>query len=128
MPSPSDQLVFGPSDEFIDQSPNDHDPTANDQRLRSHVKLRGPERSICRAYAGKVQYWRASDLSRGSPGGSTFVSRRSFPRTSSYRHIGTHGRAAVSYLLLGSVAEKVVRKAPCPVLIVREDEHDFIAP
>jgi len=32
--------------------------------------------------------------------------------------MGTHGRSAVSHFLLGSVAEKVVRKASCPVLTV----------
>jgi len=32
--------------------------------------------------------------------------------------IGTHGRSGVSRLLLGSVAERVVRTAPCPVLTV----------
>ena len=34
--------------------------------------------------------------------------------------MGTHGRSGVAHLLLGSVAEKVVRTAPCPVLSVRE--------
>jgi universal stress protein A len=34
--------------------------------------------------------------------------------------MGTHGRGGVAHLLLGSVAEKVVRTAPCPVLSVRE--------
>jgi hypothetical protein len=29
---------------------------------------------------------------------------------------------------MGSVAEKVVRIAPCPVLTVRHPEHEFIAP
>jgi nucleotide-binding universal stress UspA family protein len=33
--------------------------------------------------------------------------------------IGTHGRGVVEHMLLGSVAEKVVRTAPCPVLTVR---------
>lgn len=33
--------------------------------------------------------------------------------------MGTHGRGGVSHLLLGSVAEKVIRTAPCPVLVVR---------
>ncbi|MAG94178.1 MAG: universal stress protein UspA [Planctomycetaceae bacterium] len=42
--------------------------------------------------------------------------------------LGTHGRTGLEHLLLGSVAEKVVRKAPCPVLIVRDPEHDFIHP
>lgn len=41
--------------------------------------------------------------------------------------MGTHGRSGVSHLLLGSVAEKVVRRAPCPVLTVRQDEHDLVA-
>lgn len=33
--------------------------------------------------------------------------------------MGTHGRSGVAHLLLGSVAEKVVRHAPCPVLTIR---------
>jgi len=35
--------------------------------------------------------------------------------------LGTHGRSGLSHLLMGSVAEKVVRTAPCPVLTVRGD-------
>jgi nucleotide-binding universal stress UspA family protein len=42
--------------------------------------------------------------------------------------VGTHGRSGVKQLLMGSVAERVVRTAPCPVLTVRERERDFIAP
>jgi nucleotide-binding universal stress UspA family protein len=37
--------------------------------------------------------------------------------------MGTHGRRGVSHLLLGSVAESVVRRAPCPVLTIRHHEH-----
>jgi universal stress protein A len=33
--------------------------------------------------------------------------------------IGTHGRGGLAHFLLGSVAEKVVRQAPCPVLTIR---------
>jgi nucleotide-binding universal stress UspA family protein len=33
--------------------------------------------------------------------------------------LGTHGRSGVAHLFLGSVAERVVRTAPCPVLTVR---------
>ncbi len=32
--------------------------------------------------------------------------------------MGTHGRSGVAHLLMGSVAERVVRTAPCPVLTV----------
>ena len=42
--------------------------------------------------------------------------------------VGTHGRGAVAHLLMGSVAERVVRTAPCPVLTVRHPERDFLAP
>lgn len=35
--------------------------------------------------------------------------------------MGTHGRSGVAHLLMGSVAERVVRSAPCPVLTVRAD-------
>ena len=42
--------------------------------------------------------------------------------------MGTHGRGPVKHLLLGSVAEKVVRKAPCPVLTVRQPGHTFVMP
>jgi universal stress protein A len=34
--------------------------------------------------------------------------------------MGTHGRTGLKHILLGSVAEKVVRLAPCPVLITRD--------
>lgn len=40
--------------------------------------------------------------------------------------LGTHGRTGVDRLLLGSTAEKVVRKAGCPLFVVRPHEHDFI--
>ena len=42
--------------------------------------------------------------------------------------MGTHGRTGVGHMLMGSVAEKVVRKAPCPVLTVRHPDHEFVMP
>ena len=42
--------------------------------------------------------------------------------------MGTHGRGAVTHLLMGSVAERVVRTAPCPVLTVRHPEREFVLP
>ena len=41
---------------------------------------------------------------------------------------GTHGRLGVAHLFMGSVAEKIVRSAPCPVLTVRHPEHEFVQP
>jgi nucleotide-binding universal stress UspA family protein len=42
--------------------------------------------------------------------------------------MGTHGRGPIAHMLLGSVAEKVVRKSPCAVLTVREAQHEFVMP
>ncbi len=42
--------------------------------------------------------------------------------------IGTHGRGGLAHALLGSTAEKVVQKSGCPVLVVREQEHEFVSP
>jgi nucleotide-binding universal stress UspA family protein len=40
--------------------------------------------------------------------------------------LGTHGRGPLSHLVLGSVAERIVRTAPCPVLTVRHPQHEFV--
>jgi nucleotide-binding universal stress UspA family protein len=42
--------------------------------------------------------------------------------------MGTHGRQGLDRLTMGSVTEKVLRKARCPVLAVRKPFHDFVAP
>jgi nucleotide-binding universal stress UspA family protein len=42
--------------------------------------------------------------------------------------IGTHGRGAVARFFLGSVAERVVRTAACPVLTVHSPEQEFVHP
>jgi universal stress protein A len=41
--------------------------------------------------------------------------------------ISTHGYTGVKHVWFGSIAEQVVRHATCPVLVVRESEHDFLA-
>jgi nucleotide-binding universal stress UspA family protein len=41
--------------------------------------------------------------------------------------LGTHGRTGLARLFIGSTAEQVVRHASCPVMVVREREHDFVA-
>ena len=40
--------------------------------------------------------------------------------------ISTHARTGRARALAGSLAENLVQRAPCPVLVVREREHDFI--
>lgn len=42
--------------------------------------------------------------------------------------IATHGFTGLTHVLMGSTAERVVRHARCPVLVVRENEHGFVVP
>lgn len=42
--------------------------------------------------------------------------------------MGSHGRTGLEHLLIGSVAERVVRKAPCSVLVVRDKARQFVMP
>jgi len=42
--------------------------------------------------------------------------------------MGTHGRGTLGHFLMGSVAERVVRLAGCPVLTIRHPERDFVHP
>ena len=42
--------------------------------------------------------------------------------------MGTHGRHGLDHLLLGSITEKALRKARCPVLAVRRPTHEFVTP
>ncbi len=40
--------------------------------------------------------------------------------------VTTHGRTGLQHALIGSTAEKIVRHAPCPVLVVKAEEKDFV--
>ncbi len=42
--------------------------------------------------------------------------------------MGTHGRTGLRHLLFGSVTEEVVRKAHCPVMVVKLPAHEAGAP
>ena len=42
--------------------------------------------------------------------------------------MATHGRTGFKHVMMGSVAERVVQHAPCPVLIVKSVERDFTVP
>ena len=42
--------------------------------------------------------------------------------------MATHGRTGIEHMLMGSVAEKVVRKSPCPVLSIKKAGQTFTMP
>ena len=39
---------------------------------------------------------------------------------------GTHGRSGLRHVLIGGTAERIVQHAPCPVLVVKNPEKDFV--
>jgi universal stress protein A len=61
----------------------------------------------------------------GTPSRQIIESARSLP--ADLIVISTHGRTGLKHVLLGSVTEQVVQRAPCPVLVVREREHEILA-
>ena len=61
----------------------------------------------------------------GSPSAEILAEARSLP--ADLIVISTHGHSGVTHAILGSVTEHVVRSAPCPVMVVREKEHEFLA-
>ena len=73
---------------------------------------------------------------QGLPVKTAFIEGRPFVEIIRYAReqkielivISTHGRTGLKHALFGSVAEKVVRKAPCPVLVVKQEERDFVMP
>lgn len=71
-----------------------------------------------------------TDVVEASPVGRPFVEIIRYARDVQADLIvmGSHGRTGLSHALLGSVAERVVRKASCPVLTVRSDQHAFVTP
>jgi len=61
----------------------------------------------------------------GSPAREIIEAARSLP--ADLVVISTHGRTGLKHVLLGSVAEHIVQRAPCPVFVVREREHEILA-
>ncbi len=73
---------------------------------------------------------RVSDVEKSVVRGVPFVEiiRTAKEKTADMIVIGTHGRTGIDHMLFGSTAEKVVRKAPCPVLTVRITGKEFRMP
>jgi nucleotide-binding universal stress UspA family protein len=86
---------------------------------------------------GAMNHWRARAVELGAPRvdailteGVAFAEIVRVAREQGFDLIcmGTHGRTGLKHALLGSVAEKVVRKAPCAVLTVRDPALKFEKP
>jgi nucleotide-binding universal stress UspA family protein len=102
---------------YVASMPNLRDEVEKESRSRLAAMLSPEERDSLRAHV---------ELLAGNP----FVEIVRYAKAQDIDLIvmGTHGRGPIAHMLLGSVAERVVRKSPCPVLTVREAQHDFVMP
>lgn len=93
-----------------------HESQLRETRILDELKIDPP--------AGEGKIFRA--IRRGRP----FVEIIAYAKQEGIDMIimGTHGRHTLPHLLIGSETENTVRKAPCPVLVVRHPEHEFVLP
>lgn len=77
-----------------------------------------------------IQIGRCHTVVRALVEGSPFVEiiRYAWEQDIDLIVLPTHGQTGLVHVMLGSVVEKVVRKAPCPVLTIRPDGHHFVMP
>ena len=94
--------------------------------LEANMRVNG-EKQLARLAADEV----GGDISNqplvrvGSPTQEIIETARSLP--ADLIVISTHGLTGLKHVFLGSVAEHVVQRAPCPVFVVREREHEILA-
>lgn len=101
-----------------------------------YVGVHGMEDDLKRAAEAKLstlpgpQWQEKLSVTRDVLFGAPFVETIRYARENEIDLIvlGTHGRGAIAHMLMGSTAEKVVRKAPCPVLTVKPESHEFVLP
>ena len=86
----------------------------------------GGKKELLKLAADEVRGAVATDtiVCVGSPAREIVETARSLP--ADLIVISTHGRTGLSHVFLGSVAEHVVQRAPCPVFVVREREHEIL--
>jgi nucleotide-binding universal stress UspA family protein len=89
------------------------DYTSPDHELKTWEKLRRLQQTAEEGYGLDIDI----DLSEGEP--ATEILKVARDRHCDLIVMGTHGRTGLRHLLMGSIAEKVVRKADCPVLTAR---------
>ena len=118
-------VIRSPLHDYVERSEGGHSKSfadyEQDQRDEAEQKLRQLD---LRPLEGSE---RVTYVTRG---GSTIASITQYARAQNIDLIvmGTHGRTGLQHVLVGSVAENIVRTATCPVLTVRHPEHEFVLP
>jgi nucleotide-binding universal stress UspA family protein len=118
------------SEEFMDLVPDFvmgiNLQSIRDTWTRSHDKREAEV--VARLYDALGSEWtRETQTSTAVRKGKPFVEIVRYAREHDIDLIvmGTHGRGGIPHVMLGSVAENVVRQASCPVLTVRPADHQF---
>lgn len=114
---PMPTAMFGDGFQFAElQKLPDMSTTAAKERLEQ----------LAEKYAGPVRERLTQNVGMGVP----FVEIVRYAREVEADLIvmGSHGLTGIEHLLIGSVAERVVRKAPCSVLVVRDANRRFTMP
>jgi nucleotide-binding universal stress UspA family protein len=94
------------------------------QQLRENARVKLEEfAKQPTAYGGTVSDW---VLYEGAPAESILCFAEQ--KRADLIVMGTHGRKGFDHAVLGSVAEKVLRKASCSVLVVGSPQHEFVSP
>jgi nucleotide-binding universal stress UspA family protein len=95
-------------------------------RLEASMKD-GGETELAKLAADEVRGQVSTDtlVRLGSPAREIIDAARGLP--ADLIVISTHGRTGLKHVFLGSVAEYVVQRAPCPVFVVREREREILA-
>lgn len=106
---------------YIPGDPERHFPDAAAVEAAAHDEMQS---ALDRADTGDLEVKRF--VARGVPGDeiSEFAKREEIDLVV----MATHGRTGLKHVMLGSTTERVVRKAPCPVLSVKHPEHEFVMP
>ena len=103
-------------------------PKAEDELIAKQIERVNQE--INTRYLQKIEGFKNYEILTETDEGRAFYEIIQVAREESADLIvmGTHGRTGIDHLILGSTAERVVRKSPCPVLTVRLPGKKFIMP
>jgi len=112
------------------------EPYAYPADMFGQVGMVDVENALEKAAHEEIANWQKNNIPEGITSVAAVLHGRPFSEIIRYAQehqidlliMGTHGHSGIDHFLLGSTAEKVIRKAPCPVLTVRAQEREIVVP